>query len=147
MRRPGLERPSRSRFPTARRMRYLPACSDANPHYYRRSERNTHHCTRSERHTHIKVLSQSSHAQLLLRQLSFFSWRWPWQKECRCAKAQAPASSLSSSQHLSTNMAIIAGDLVATVPGSLPTMISDWKRRTTGNTFYDRRTSASNLHK
>jgi len=55
--------------------------------------------------------------------------------------------SLSSSQHLSTNMAIKAGDLVATVPGSLPTMISDWKRRMTGNTFYDSRTSASNLHK
>ena len=55
--------------------------------------------------------------------------------------------SLSSSQHLSTNMAIKAGDRVTTVPGSLPTMISDWKRRTTGNTFYDSRTSASNLHK
>ncbi|KAB2100251.1 hypothetical protein AG0111_0g11335 [Alternaria gaisen] len=34
-------------------------------------------------------------------------------------------------------MAIKAGDLVATVPGSSPTMISDGKRRTTGNTFYD----------
>jgi hypothetical protein len=97
----------------------------------------------------VRLLSSSSRLQFLVTGtvmvVLLLARTTSYPLHLRAADSGLP--SLSSSQHLSTNMAIKAGDLVTTVPGSLSTMISDGKRSTTGNIFYDKRTSASNLHK